>query len=101
MGLDHFGSGNSSLAFARQWPLAFVKIDRFYVADVGTNPQSAAIVDSLIRLAHALHQSVTAQGVETEAQAAVLRSLGCDFLQGFYLSEPVAAGDWEHPSGQG
>ena len=95
VGLDHFGSGNSSLAFARQWPLAFVKIDRLYLADIGTNPQSAAIVDSLIRLAHALHQSVTAQGVETAEQAAVLRSLGCDFLQGFYLSEPVASGDWE------
>jgi len=101
VGLDHFGSGNSSLAFARQWPLAFVKIDRFYVADVGTNPQSAAIIDSLIRLAHALHQSVTAQGVETAEQAAVLRSLGCDFLQGFYLSEPVAAGDWETEIQQG
>lgn len=101
VGLDHFGSGNSSLAFARQWPLAFVKIDRLYVADVGTNPQSAAIIDSLIRLAHALHQSVTAQGVETEAQAAVLRSLGCDFLQGFYLSEPVSAGDWETELQQG
>lgn len=95
VGLDHFGSGNSTLAFARQWPLAFVKIDRLYVADVDTNPQTAAIVDSLIRLAHALHQTVTAQGVETADQAAVLRSLGCDFLQGFYLSEPVAAGDWE------
>lgn len=95
VGLDHFGSGNSTLAFARQWPLAFVKIDRLYVRDVDTNPQTAAIVDSLIRLAHALHQSVTAQGVETAEQAAVLRSLGCDFLQGFYLSEPVAPGDWE------
>jgi diguanylate cyclase (GGDEF)-like protein len=100
VGLDHFGSGNSSLAFARQWPLSFVKIDRLYVADIGTNPQSAAIVDSLIRLAHALRQSVTAQGVETAEQAAVLRSLGCDFLQGFYLSEPVAAGDWETDQSQ-
>ena len=95
VGLDHFGSGNSSLAFARQWPLAFVKIDRVYVADVDTNPQTAAIVDSLVRLAHALHQTVTAQGIETAAQASMLRSLGCDFLEGFYLSEPVAAGDWE------
>lgn len=100
VGLDHFGSGNSSLAFARQWPLAFVKIDRVYVADLDTNPQTAAIVDSLIRLAHALHQTVTAQGVETAEQAAVLRSLGCDFLQGYYLSEPVAAGDWEQASRQ-
>lgn len=101
VGLDHFGSGNSSLAFARQWPLSFVKIDRFYVADVDVNPQTAAIVDSLIRLAHALHQTVTAQGVETAAQAAVLRSLGCDFLEGFYLSEPVAAGDWDTETGSG
>lgn len=101
VGLDHFGSGNSSLAFARQWPLAFVKIDRVYVADLDTNPQTAAIVDSLIRLAHALHQSVTAQGVETAAQAAVLRSLGCDFLQGYYLSEPVAGSDWENEFRQG
>jgi diguanylate cyclase (GGDEF)-like protein/PAS domain S-box-containing protein len=94
IGIDDYGTGISSLAHARDLSLSFVKVDPGFVSDVDTNPRSAAIVDALVRLAHALGQSVTAEGVESAAQAETLTALGIDHVQGNHLGEPVSDDDW-------
>ncbi len=95
IGVDDFGTGYSSLTYLRDFPVSFLKIDRSFVSDIGTTKSMTAIVDAAIRMAHALNLTVTAEGVEETAQVAILRQLGCDQLQGYLLSRPVAAADLE------
>ncbi len=95
LSLDDFGTGYSSLAQLKRFPFDFVKIDRSFVAGVDTNAEDAAIVAAIIAMAHSLGMRVVAEGVETEAQLAVLRALRCDELQGYYFSRPVPAHDFE------
>ena len=88
LGLDDFGTGYSSLTYLRDFPISFVKVDRSFVSRLGEDRSSGAIIDAVVRLAHALELSVTAEGVETVAQARALASLGCDHLQGYWISRP-------------
>jgi diguanylate cyclase (GGDEF)-like protein/PAS domain S-box-containing protein len=83
VGLDDFGTGYSSLAYLRQFPLDFLKIDQSFVRQLGQSPESVAIATAIIDLAHALHLSVIAEGVETDEQLQTLIGLGCDQAQGF------------------
>jgi diguanylate cyclase (GGDEF)-like protein/PAS domain S-box-containing protein len=95
VGLDDFGTGYSSLAYLRQFPLDFVKIDRSFIHGLSDQPDEGAIVSAIIGLAHALHLSVVAGGVETEEQLVILKRLGCDQAQGFLFSradEPAFIG---------
>jgi len=91
--IDDFGTGYSSLAYLRTLPIDELKIDRSFITPVADDPSAAAIVASVIGLGHALGLVVVAEGVETQAQLAVLRDLGCDLAQGFYLSRPQPARD--------
>jgi EAL domain-containing protein (putative c-di-GMP-specific phosphodiesterase class I) len=91
--LDDFGTGYSSLSYLKRLPLDQLKIDRSFVTPVADDPSAAAIVASVVSLGHALGLLVVAEGVETPAQLATLRDLGCDLAQGFYLSRPAAAAD--------
>jgi EAL domain-containing protein (putative c-di-GMP-specific phosphodiesterase class I) len=91
--IDDFGTGYSSLAYLRTLPIDELKIDRSFITPVADDPSAAAIVASVIGLGHALGLVVVAEGVETESQLTVLRDLGCDLAQGFYLSRPQAATD--------
>ena len=91
LSLDDFGTGSSSLASLARFPLATVKIDRAFVADLGTDEDAGAIASAVIAMAHALNKRVLAEGVETEIQAAVLARLGCDHIQGHYVSRPLDA----------
>ena len=93
--LDDFGTGYSSLSYLKRFPVAVVKIDRGFVADCVRSENDARLVEAIIRMAHGLNLTVTAEGVETVAQAAFLRERGCDFLQGFIISRPLAAADFE------
>lgn len=86
VGLDDFGTGYSSLAYLRQFPLDFVKIDQSFIRDLGDKTEQSAIVTAIIELAHALHLSVVAEGIETEDQLRILKRLGCDKGQGFLFS---------------
>ena len=98
LALDDFGTGFSSMMQLRQLPFTEVKIDRFFVRDMTTSNDSLLIVKATIDLAHGLGMSATAEGIETEAQARLLRELGCDVGQGFWIAEPLepAAMDaWE------
>jgi EAL domain-containing protein (putative c-di-GMP-specific phosphodiesterase class I) len=92
VGLDDFGTGYSSLAYLRQFPLDFVKIDRSFISDVARAEDQRAIVAAIIGLSHALHLTVTAEGVETGDQLRILRDLECDRAQGFLFAGSLAPG---------
>src|ERR1700730_9735999 len=91
--VDDFGTGYSSLGYLRRFPVDEVKIDRSFVAQLGTDPADAAIVAAVVSLGHALGGEVVGEGVETEAQLEELRALGADTAQGFYFSPPQPAAD--------
>ncbi|MDH5378762.1 MAG: EAL domain-containing protein, partial [Gammaproteobacteria bacterium] len=91
LALDDFGTGYSSLAYLKKLPLNTLKIDRSFVADVDESPEGTSIVASIIALAHTLNMYVVAEGVETEKQYQMLKSQGCDALQGYHISPPVPA----------
>ena len=90
LGLDDFGTGYSSLAYLRRFPIETVKIDRSFVADLGTSADAGAIATAIIAMAHALDKEVVAEGVETKNQAALLTRMKCDHIQGYYYSRPLA-----------
>lgn len=91
LSIDDFGTGYSSLSYLRQLPARQLKIDRSFVKDLETSSDARAIVDAVVRLAHALGLSVVAEGVETAVQRDVLLELGCDELQGFFFAQPMPA----------
>jgi len=89
--LDDFGTGYSSLSCLRTLPFDSLKIDRSFVQRLESDPESRAIVETILTLARSLHMTVVAEGVETENQRARLLDLGCSEGQGFLFSKPVAA----------
>jgi EAL domain-containing protein (putative c-di-GMP-specific phosphodiesterase class I) len=89
--LDDFGTGYSSLEHLGRLPLDQIKIDRSFVTNAASEPTCAAIVRSMVNLAHELGLEVVAEGVETKDVWELLRSLGGDDAQGFYVSHPVPA----------
>jgi diguanylate cyclase (GGDEF)-like protein len=91
LSIDDFGTGYSSLSYLRQLAAEELKIDRSFVLDLETSADARAIVDAVVKLAQALGLKVVAEGVETEAQQKILRSLGCDELQGYLFAKPMSA----------
>ncbi|RWA98041.1 MAG: EAL domain-containing protein [Mesorhizobium sp.] len=91
--LDDFGTGYSSLTYLRKLPLSRLKIDQSFVQDMLTDADCAAIVRSLVELAHELRIEVTAEGVETPEQLDYLRCVRCDEAQGYLIGKPVRIGE--------
>ena len=89
--IDDFGTGYSSLAYLRQLPIQALKIDRTFVMDMVRNEQDATIVKSTIALAHNLKLVVIAEGVEDGEALKMLREMGCDEAQGYFISKPEPA----------
>lgn len=88
--IDDFGTGQSSLIYLRRFPITTIKIDKIFVAGITTDANDAAIVRAVIVLGRDLGLTVTAEGVETREQLEMLDTLGCDVLQGYFFSRPVA-----------
>ena len=89
--VDDFGTGYSSLSYLKRFPLHNLKVDRSFVAGLPDHRDSVAITQAVVAMAHSLGMNVTAEGVETPAQASFLRSIGCDKQQGYLFSRPVEA----------
>jgi diguanylate cyclase (GGDEF)-like protein len=90
--IDDFGTGYASLSYLRRFPASAVKIDRSFIATLD-DPRTLAIVTAMVELGHALGLTAIAEGIETAEQLAVLRELGCDLGQGYFLARPAPAGE--------
>ncbi|NQZ86589.1 MAG: EAL domain-containing protein [Colwellia sp.] len=91
--IDDFGTGYSSLAYLRRLPIDKIKIDKSFIEEVASNDSDFTIVKSMVELSHGLGKRVLAEGVETEEQLRLLRNIGCDAVQGYYISKPVPEHD--------
>jgi diguanylate cyclase (GGDEF)-like protein len=88
--MDDFGTGYSSLSYLTRFPVKKIKIDRSFIDTLGTSERTSAIVSSIVGLGQSLNVTITAEGVETEGQAAMLKKWGCDQVQGYYYGRPDA-----------
>jgi predicted signal transduction protein with EAL and GGDEF domain len=99
--MDDFGTGYSSLSYLHSFPFDKIKIDRAFIANLDSNPQSAAIVRAVIALARGLDLPVIAEGVETESQLAFLSREACSEIQGYLLGKPQPIEDYDDVVGRG
>jgi EAL domain-containing protein (putative c-di-GMP-specific phosphodiesterase class I) len=93
LALDDFGTGYSSLSYLRDFPIGHIKIDRSFVMGIPQDSISCQLTASIVAMCLALGKTVTAEGVETEAQRTYLRDLGCTCIQGYLLGRPMESID--------
>lgn len=89
--IDDFGTGYASMAYLRRLPVDELKIDRSFVMDMVTDPRALRLVESMIQLSHHLGLETVAEGVEDAETMALLRGVGCDFVQGYHIGRPAPA----------
>ncbi len=92
--MDDFGTGYSSLAYLTKLPIDEVKLDRSLITDLSCDLQSQGMVRNIIRMAHELNMVVTAEGIETQEQQQLLKTMDCDLIQGYYYSKPLTEKDF-------
>ncbi len=93
--LDDFGTGFSSLSYLKRFPVQSIKIDKSFVGGIGSNDDDEAITTAILSMARDLGLRVVAEGIETEAQLQFLRERHCDDVQGYLISPPIAADEFE------
>ena len=91
LSVDDFGTGQSSLSYLQRFDADVLKVDRSFVMKMLENDDSAELVRTIVSMAHNLGMQVVAEGVETAEQYALLRALGCEYVQGYLFSKPVPA----------
>jgi EAL domain-containing protein (putative c-di-GMP-specific phosphodiesterase class I) len=89
--IDDFGTGYSGLAYLRKLPVTAIKIDQAFIAEIVTDPAASAVFAAIVHLAHVLDFAVIAEGAESREQVELLRTLDCDYIQGFYYAGPESA----------
>ncbi len=94
LSIDDFGTGYSSLSYLSRFPITTLKIDRAFIADVQSNPQTAEIARAIIGMSHGLNLEVVAEGAEVKEQVDFLHQHGCHLVQGYYYSRPLPADDF-------
>ncbi|HET9318902.1 MAG TPA: EAL domain-containing protein, partial [Bryobacteraceae bacterium] len=98
--IDDFGTGYSSLGYLPRLPVDSLKIDRSFVADLGANSTAQSLIEGMISLAHSIGKQVVVEGVETKEQLEILKSIGCDEIQGFLLGRPAELPAWDEAAVQ-
>jgi EAL domain-containing protein (putative c-di-GMP-specific phosphodiesterase class I) len=93
LSVDDFGTGYSSLSYLKKLPVSELKIDRSFVRDMENDNDDVIIVRSTIDLAHNMGLAVVAEGVENQVTSNMLHTMGCDYLQGYFISRPITAED--------
>lgn len=97
LSIDDFGTGQASMTYLKKMPVEKLKIDQSFVKQMVEDEEDRAIVESTVKLAHQLKVEVVAEGVESQAILELLKEIGCDYVQGYYLSRPMRAeklDDW-------
>ncbi|WHH60362.1 EAL domain-containing protein [Petroclostridium sp. X23] len=94
--IDDFGTGFSSMSYLRRFAVDSLKIDKAFIDHISSNSSDAAIASAIINMAHSLRLEVVAEGVETEEQHQLLKSFGCDEIQGFLYSRPLSTENFTH-----
>ncbi len=93
--LDDFGTGNSSLNYLKKLPINYLKVDQYFVRNIGLDKKDEALINAIIDMAHGLAYKVLVEGVETQAQLDFLKNKHCESVQGYFLGKPMVAEDFE------
>jgi len=91
LSIDDFGTGYSSLSYLKKFPINYLKIDKSFVMDLVVDKESRALIEGILSMAKSLQLEVIAEGVESNAQVAFLKSLNCPYVQGYFYSKPLSA----------
>jgi EAL domain-containing protein (putative c-di-GMP-specific phosphodiesterase class I) len=91
LGIDDFGTGYSSLSYLNSFPVDTLKVDRSFVRQMNGSPETLGLTPLIINIAHTMGMTVTAEGIETPQQLEQLRSLNCNFGQGYLFAKPLEA----------
>ncbi len=93
--IDNFGTGYSSLSYLKEFDIDYLKIDRSFISNLGSESNDRILCEAIITMAHRLGMKVIAEGVETDSQKLLLMAMGCDYGQGYFFSKLLTVDKFE------